>query len=203
MNNNPPIPSQPHITQQDLDDFAILRAQLAEATKRKAAKKKDPKKPIMPTPQWVWDRYNYAYRQYRNTISNPTKKPDVTLTKGIEEFIKNFIKWNGGSAKKYNVEGRLIQQPDIKTSTGQYIKGKTFRIKSSSRKGATDIDALYKGKALYIEVKNEHTKDTIKEHQSEYAAEITAAGGHHFICRNVIEFMQWWDGYVMNLFAGM
>ncbi len=127
---------------------------------------------------------------------SPGKYPDVKTSNGITTYVVNFINWHGGLAERTGVEGRTISTKDVKTASGAILQGKTVRIKSSGRKGATDISAVIFGKSLKIEIKNKYTHDTIKPKQQEYADKAIKAGALHLFCTDVESFVSWFDKIV-------
>ncbi len=54
-----------------------------------------------------------------------------------------------------------------------------------------DIQAVFKGTPLFIEVKI--GQDRLSPHQKNIRDEVTGSGGVFFIARNFTEFKQWFD----------
>jgi hypothetical protein len=199
----PPNTSQ--FTAEELAANKELRELIFAANKRKTPVRK-PK--ITATEQWVYDRINAAHEMWSRKAHPhfyadghsyiPLKPIDYTLTNKIVDGIRDWIKWHGGMSDQYNVQGRDITTKSTTTATGQIIAGKTVRIKSSATVGAADITAVFRGRALKIEVKNKYTKDTIKPKQIEYQKKALSAGALHLFCPDMETFITWWDNVVMK-----
>jgi hypothetical protein len=99
------------------------------------------------------------------------KYPDVDTANGLNDFIINFIKWNGGNARRVNVVGRRVG------------KG---RVVKSIRRGAADVIASIKGRSCMFEGKV--GKDTPSHWQLEEQARERASGG-------VYEFISTPEGF--------
>jgi hypothetical protein len=141
------------------------------------------------TPAWCKDRYQAAHKEwFKKTYPHCFKDghyygchdlPDLATTNGITTFVQNYITWSGGYANRLNVSGRQI--------------GETW-IPSSTKKGTEDIDAMWQGRKIAIEVKNAVTKDTVKPDQVKQRKRIEAAGGVYIIVTGAENFLTQWDG---------
>jgi hypothetical protein len=182
--------------------------EMIQGIRRKPVKRK-PKAKIQPVSKWVITRYLSAHENWHKQAYKvlhadghqyipPKKIPDFTKTNDISNGIRDWIKWHGGQADQYNVQGRLIQTPQMTTITGQVIEGKSVMIKSSATKGATDVTGTYKGRSLKIEVKNKYTKDMIKPEQDKYKQSALKAGALHLYAYDMETFILWWDNVVSN-----
>ena len=122
----------------------------------------------------------YKIRKYPNVNVKyiaPQKYTDATAN-GLTRMILDFIKFSGGMAERVN-------------SMGIYdVKLQRFRP-SGSRKGTSDIKALFNGKSLSIEVKI--GRDRLSDNQRRYAEDVTKAGGLYFVATNFAEFHQWFE----------
>ena len=202
MTTPPPLAQ---FTAEELAANKELRELIFAANKRKTPVRKVK---ATPTAQWVYDRINteheaWSRRAHPHFYADghsyvPLKPIDYTQTNKIVDGIRDWIKWHGGMADQYNVEGRNITTKSTQTATGEVIEGKTVRIKSSATVGAADITGVYKGRALKIEVKNKYTKDTIKPEQIKYQQKALAAGALHLFCPDMETFITWWDNVVMK-----
>lgn len=101
-----------------------------------------------------------------------------TTANGLTRMIIDYIRFSGGMAERVN-------------SMGVYNPLKRQYRPSGSRKGTSDISAIYQGKTLKIEVKI--GLDRLSEHQKRYAADVDAAGGLYFVARNFEEFYNWFN----------
>lgn len=142
------------------------------------------------TPAWVIERYQDAHKvhfqkQYPQCFKDgfyPGMEPvlpDLATTNGITTFVQNYITWSGGYANRLNVSGRQV--------------GETW-IPSSTKKGTEDIDAMWQGKKIAIEIKNATTNDKIRPDQVKQRKRIEAAGGVYIIVTGAENFLTQWDG---------
>jgi hypothetical protein len=107
----------------------------------------------------------------------PTKYTEATAN-GLTRMVCDYIKFSGGMAERVN-------------SMGIYdVKLKRFRP-SGSRKGTSDIKALFNGKSLSIEVKI--GRDKLSNYQREYANDVIKSGGFYFVATNFADFHQWFE----------
>lgn len=106
-------------------------------------------------------------RKYRDDRAN-----DLT------KCIVDYIKYCGGFATRLN-------------STGMYRADLKKFVPNTQRKGIPDIQAVFKGTPLYIEVKI--GRDRLSPHQKKIQDEVTGSGGVFFIARNFTEFKKWFD----------
>lgn len=112
--------------------------------------------------------YDMIVKPYRDKTAND-------LTKSIIDFI-NF---SGGDANRINTQGQLRK-----------IRGEMKWTLGSTRRGTSDIHAIFQGRALSIEIKignDRQSEDQIKE-----AERITRAGGLYFVAKNMDSFLEWW-----------
>lgn len=139
------------------------------------------------TPKWCIERYESAHKvwfanEYPNAFKDghylEPKWPDVGTTNGITNFVIDYITWVGGYANRLNVMGRKIND--------------TY-IPSTTKKGTEDIDCLWKGRKIAIEIKNRTTKDTVKDDQVKQRKRIESAGGIYIIVTGVENFFNQWD----------
>ncbi len=114
---------------------------------------------------------NYlAPRKYRDDKAN-----DLT------KCIVDYIKFCGGFATRLN-------------STGMYRTDLKKFVPNTQRKGMPDIQAVYEGTPLFIEVKI--GRDRLSPHQKKIQDEVTGSGGVFFVARNFTEFKQWFDDII-------
>jgi hypothetical protein len=108
-----------------------------------------------------------APRLYRDDTPN-------TLTNCIVQYIT----LSGGFASRIS-------------NQGTYNKKLRRYIRSTSRKGLSDIMATFRGLSLNIEVKV--GKDRQSDAQKRIESEVNAAGGLYYLARNFSEFKSWID----------
>jgi len=112
--------------------------------------------------------YEMKTNPYRDKTAND-------LTKSIIDFII----FSGGDANRINTQGQQRK-----------INGRTCWTYGATRKGTADIHAIYKGRAISIEVKIGNDRQS--EAQMKEAERITKAGGLYFIAKDMPSFLQWW-----------
>lgn len=105
--------------------------------------------------------------------------PDVRTSNGLTNAIVNYINWSGYRAKRINVSGRVIDTTEKSVNGLHTIGGKKW-IKSSTSKGAADIDATIKGRAVKIEIKVGKDKPSAKQ-LLEQSKERAAGGIYEFV----------------------
>lgn len=179
------------VTVQVYADKAGVRlpiTQLHEAEKLLNFINKPPKvKRKVVTPAWCIERYIAAHKQWF-IINHPNgfrdghylipKIPDLTKSNGITSFVQNYITWSGGYANRINVSGRKVG--------GKWIK-------SSTKAGTEDIDAMWQGRKIAIEIKNAATNDKLRPEQINQRSRIQAAGGIYIIVTSAESFFTEWD----------
>lgn len=104
-------------------------------------------------------------------------------TKNLTDAVINHINLAGGFAFRVN-------------TSGTYSKEKRKWIRSGARPGVSDVIAVYKGRAIFIEIKNEATKDRMKPGgpQEVFMNKVKAAHGNHLIVKNLVQFhVDWFD----------
>lgn len=119
--------------------------------------------------------------QVKKYFEAAQKGKKQSSTNRLTDFIiKAFQALPNGDAFRVNTQG-----------TFDPVK-KRYRY-SNATKGFSDIQAVYKGKALYIEVKNEKTKDRLSEHQKLFKERVEKAGAIYYIARNQDDFLNWFN----------
>ncbi len=68
-------------------------------------------------------------------------------------------------------------------------------VQSSTRKGASDIIASIGGRFISIEVKNEATKDVMRDNQKKERKRVEQAGAVYVVITNIDQFFRWYDDY--------
>lgn len=167
--------------------------------------KPKPKKSAIPVdPGWK-NIYQAAHerwfaKEYPKTYADKhycePNYPDPKTTNGITSIIIDHLKWEGHYSNRQNVMGRQIGGI-TKTRSGATFDDRKF-IKASTRKGASDISAAIHGRMIAIEVKNEHTKDTMKENQEKEQKRVEAAGGVYVVIQSVGQYFAWYEKYMAD-----
>lgn len=99
---------------------------------------------------------------------------------GLTKAVIDFIRFNGGDAQRINTTGAMRK-----------VKGRMQWTKSGVRRGAADIHAIIKGRAVSIEIKI--GRDKMSNDQHKERERIEKAGGLYFIARSMGEFIQWYE----------
>lgn len=174
---------------------------LIPETKKKAKPKKSTA-PIDPSwrkkfqtahEQWFAKEYPSAHRDGHY---NEPNYPDPRTTNGITSIVINVLKWYGHYSNRQNVMGRQIGGI-TKTASGAKIDDRKW-IKSSTRKGSSDVMAAIAGKMICIEIKNAITKDTIKKDQDKERKRVEQSGALYVVITSVTGFFAWYEGYMAN-----
>jgi len=103
-------------------------------------------------------------------------KYDTKTANGLTSTIVSYIDLNGGYATRISVTGVF----DAKLKNYRY---------GTTKKGFSDIQAVYNGNALYIEVKIGNDKQS--DYQKQFQKEITNSGGYYFIAKDFESFVYW------------
>lgn len=94
------------------------------------------------------------------------------LTTGIVNFIIDCGHWAG------RINNGAIFDPKIQT----------FRRKRKDDPKLTDVMACVRGNFFAIEIKNEHTKDRMREGQDDFRQLVEDAGGVYILARELEQF---------------
>jgi hypothetical protein len=130
---------------------------------------------------WFKSTYPSAYRDGHYPGMEPTI-PDTATANGLQSFITNYITWTGGRCTRVNVQGRKV--------AGKFIK-------SSTRKGSSDLSSTIRGRSCMWEIKvgaDKPRPNQLKEQERE-----RRAGGEYFFIHNVAEFFECYDKFVSSI----
>jgi hypothetical protein len=108
------------------------------------------------------------------------------LTKAIVAYLKVY---KGYFAERQSSEGRYRPGDEYQDVLGhrKQMKG---RFIPATNKGAADIKAVIKGRAIEIEVK--HGKDRLRPDQIKYKERIETAGGVYLVVKT-------WDDFIFQI----
>lgn len=137
---------------------------------------------------WFAKEYPEAFKDGHYT---PPIFPDIGTTNGLTKYVSDFIKFSGGYANRLNVAGRQIGGITT-TASGAKFDDRKF-ITSSTRKGTEDLDCVWQGRKIAIEIKNAVTKDKLRPDQVKQKARIEKAGGMYWVVTSVEDFLGKWD----------
>lgn len=119
------------------------------------------------------------------------KYPDVKTANGLQNFIENFINWNGYRATRINNIGKLADKVVTEKSGFKFTEKRYTR---ATRRGAADISATIKGRSAMFEVKIGSDKPSewqLKEQQKEIAA-----GGLYYFIKTPEQFLEIYDSII-------
>ena len=109
----------------------------------------------------------------------------LKTTNGITAAICDLVKYYGGDANRINTAGRKIKKNGIE-----------IYIPSATKRGTPDIDIVYKGRAIKVEVKNTYTKDKLSPDQVKRRAALEAAGAIYVVAADFPQFYCWWMEHI-------
>lgn len=127
------------------------------------------------------------------------KYPDVTTTNGLTAAVQNFLTWSGHYCNRLNVMGRQIGGI-TRTAAGNLFDDRKW-IKSSTKKGTSDLMASIDGRMICIEIKNEATKDKIRQDQLKEKSRVEQSGALYLVVTNIEQFIEWYEEYTEKIKA--
>ena len=125
-----------------------------------------------------------------------------TTTNGLTNCIIKYIELLGWSAERTGNEGRVIDNRKIVTDTVGFQRtiGSVDRIKSSGKKGTSDIKAVIQGRFVAIEIKNAKTRDRMSKVQEQYKQQVERSGGIYHVITDLQSGIEWLDKFGENPF---
>lgn len=111
----------------------------------------------------------------------------------VEKAIEKFALIAGFHAERTKTQGRKMEAKYKDTPNGRLTVSKEKFVTSTSRKGSSDMKIIIKGTFYATEIK--FGKDTQKDDQKKYQADIERNGGVYMIIHTFEEFLIW---YVKN-----
>jgi len=193
-----PLPDQPKVKRGKA--IVVAGEELIPDVKTKPKKVKGP--PVDPAwKKWYRAAHEENFQReypasFRDGFYVECKYPDPRTTNGITSIIINFLTWRGHYGNRQNVMGRQIGGITTTQSGAKFDDRKW--IKSSTKRGSSDISALINGKMISLEVKNAHTNDKIRPEQEKERKRIERAGGVYMVITGVHQFYQWYEGYMRS-----
>ena len=116
-----------------------------------------------------------APRLYRDDTAN-----------GLTRCIVDWIRLHGGQAERINSTGRYIDGTKVIPGTMRKI-GRSYWIRGSGQRGTADISAVFKGRAVKIEIKLGRDKQS--GYQKQYQEQIERSGGIYIIVSDFENFL--------------
>lgn len=121
--------------------------------------------------------YQMKVNAYKDTTSN-------SLAKCVIDYFK-FIK---GDCNRINTQGQArVEKIEY---LGGHVREKLTWTPSTTRRGTSDLKAIYRGFAVDIEIKI--GKDTLSEYQEKEKAKIESAGGMYLVIKSFSDFLTQW-----------
>lgn len=182
----------------------ITQVHEAEKLLKSLTRKVNPKRTV---PEYVISRYESLHKswfksEYPEAFKDghyiPPLFPDVGTTNGLTKYVSEFIKWSGGYSNRLNVAGRQIGGI-TKTMSGAQFDDRKF-ITASTKKGTEDLDCVWQGKKIAIEIKNALTKDKLRPDQVKQKQRIERAGGMYWVVTSPEDFLLQWDKMLSSNF---
>lgn len=146
-------------------------------------------------PDWVYERYNKAYRDYqarefptwvKDGHTLDARVVDTSTGNGLNNFCVNFLTWSGHFANRTGNEGRVIMKDD-----------KPLRIPSQSKNGMQDVDANLKHPkhpfGIPWKIETKAGKDSHKKHQKEFGEQVRSTGAVYSVVRSAEDFLNQYD----------
>lgn len=137
--------------------------------------------------KWFKQQYPIVYSDGHYCLP---KFPSTKTANGLTSFICNFLNWSGHRATRINVSGRLIEGTQ-KQASGTVLKVKKW-LKSSTRKGSSDVSSTIYGKSYMWEVKI--GADKASDFQLAEQIKERKAGGCYEFVSTPDQFLSYYDG---------
>lgn len=146
------------------------------------------------------DRYRAAKYAYEEVKFKPWCQdghfiepdyPDAGTKKGIDDYIVNFLKWNGHFANPTNNRGLMVEKD-----------GEKKWLKSGANKGMQDIDATLKhpdhpfGIPWKIETKTPNDRQS--KHQQKFEKKVKATAGVYSLVWGIDDFLSQYDSLMVR-----
>lgn len=106
-----------------------------------------------------------------------TPKFNTKTANGLTSAITRYIDLKSGYASRIN-------------SGGVYDQKLQAHRHGTTKRGFSDIQGVFNGLALYIEIKIGSDKQS--EYQKDFQKSVTKAGGYYFIAKDFESFVYWW-----------
>lgn len=125
----------------------------------------------------------------------------ATKTNDLTRCVVHFLKLKGHFCERTGNEGRVIDDRKTYSDVVGNLRtiGSIKRVKSSGKKGTSDLKAIINGKFVAIEIKNALTHDQQRPDQKHYQAEVEASGGVYVICTSFAQFVNWYYSNIGGL----
>lgn len=157
------------------------------------------------------DRLKQAYDEYSrfkwpnvpdHARTYPSYFSKSTTTNGLTACIIKYIELLGWSAERTGNEGRVIDNTKVVTDTVGMKRtiGSVDRIKSSGKKGTSDVKAVIQGRFVAIEIKNIKTRDRMSKVQEQYKRQVEKSGGIYHVITDLESGIEWLDKFGENPF---
>lgn len=108
----------------------------------------------------------------------------------IEKAIERFASISGFLAERTKTQGRKMEAVQVDTAFGKVTTQKAKFVTSTSRKGSSDMKLVINGMFIAGEIK--YGRDTQKDVQKDYQADVEKSGGVYVIWRTFEDFVIWY-----------
>lgn len=135
---------------------------------------------------WFEKEYPAAFRN--GHYDKPGKIPQVDTANGMATFVLNHLNWTGNYGNRINVMGRQIGGI-TRTQSGAVFDDRKY-IKSSTKKGTSDLQIVIRGISAAVEIKiggDSQSPDQIRQE-----ARIKKAGGQYMIWKSVDHYLDYY-----------
>jgi hypothetical protein len=134
---------------------------------------------------WFAKEYPMAYK---NGHYIPHKLPAVDTANGLATYVLDHCLWTGNYGNRINVMGRQIGGI-TRTQSGAVFDDRKY-IKSSTKKGTSDLQIVIQGISAAVEIKI--GSDTQSPDQIKQEARIKKAGGQYMVWKSVDHYLDYY-----------
>lgn len=134
---------------------------------------------------WFEKEYPSAFRDGHYI---PHKLPVVDTANGLATYVLDHLLWTGNYGNRINVMGRQIGGI-TRTQSGAVFDDRKY-IKSSTKKGTSDLQIVIRGISAAVEIKI--GSDTQSPDQIKQEARIKKAGGQYMVWKSVDHYLDYY-----------
>ena len=146
------------------------------------------------------------YKAYPSIPENCKVFPSAwkpTTANGLSRMITDWLRLNGHHCERIANMGRVVD------NTKTYVDcigmtrtiGSKKWIKGSGTRGTSDLHAVLKGRAVFIEIKATAT-DRQSSYQKQYQMDVERSGGHYWLVRSFGQFLELYDNFIEEVSHG-
>lgn len=122
----------------------------------------------------------------------------ASKTNDLTRCVLAFLKLKGHFCERTGNEGRVLddRKTYIDTVGMSRTIGSVKRVKSSGKRGTSDLKAIIQGRFVAIELKNALTHDRQSQEQHQYQKEVEASGGYYLIVTSFAQMVNWYYNFM-------